>query len=293
MWKDNHINDKAEFVTTTGELKNVSTGDTDYLFGLMAENHVRFDDETEFEDSPSLDEMVKAALEILTKGQEGFFLMVEGARVDHAHHDIQAVRALSETIALDRTIEMATQMMKDRGELDDTLFIVTADHAHTMSMAGYSHRGNEINGLASNTHDDGLPYTTLSYANGASYYFNNYGIDDPNKRANVTRRDLTNVDVEDRMFLSPVTAFEISETHGGDDVAIYAKGPMAHLFHSLHDQTHIANVMAYSACIGPYKDSDGRCSSSSALNTHASYYSTFVSALLCLLFQTFARKCCV
>ena len=40
---------------------------------------------------------------------------------------------------------------------------------------------------------------------------------------------------------------------------IYARGPMAYLFHTTHEQTHIAHVMAYSACIGPYVDFDGRC----------------------------------
>ena len=44
-----------------------------------------------------------------------------------------------------------------------------------------------------------------------------------------------------------------SETHGGEDVAVYAGGPFAHLFHTTHEQTHVAYVMAYSACIGPYR----------------------------------------
>ena len=53
-----------------------------------------------------------------------------------------------------------------------------------------------------------------------------------------------------------------SETHGGSDVGIFSAGPMAHLFHTTHEQTHIAHVMAYSACIGPYVDED-RCRSKS------------------------------
>ena len=45
---------------------------------------------------------------------------------------------------------------------------------------------------------------------------------------------------------------------------IFAIGPMAHLFSRTHDQTHVANVMAYSACIGPYRDeSTSRCTPSS------------------------------
>ena len=270
MWKDNHRNDKAVLVKTTGELKAVNTEDADYILGLMAETHIRMDDQAqELPDSPSLDEMTKVALEILMKGDEGFFLMVEAARIDHAHHGVQAVRALSETVAMDRTVEMTVKMLEDAGMEDDTLIIVTADHAHTMSIAGGGHRGNAINGLSDGTHDDGLPYTTLGYANGPSYYFNNFALDDPDKRVNVTRRDLTNVDVEDRMFFTPTMGFDGSETHGGDDVAIYARGPMAHLFHSLHDQTHIAYVMAYSACIGPYKDSEGRCQGTN--NSAANY----------------------
>ena len=53
-----------------------------------------------------------------------------------------------------------------------------------------------------------------------------------------------------------------SETHGGSDVAIFAAGPMSHLFHTTHESTHIMNVMAYSACIGPYTDDEDHCNSS-------------------------------
>lgn len=45
-----------------------------------------------------------------------------------------------------------------------------------------------------------------------------------------------------------------AETHGGEDVAIYAKGPMAHLFHGVKEQHYIAHVMAYAACLHPYTD---------------------------------------
>lgn len=44
-----------------------------------------------------------------------------------------------------------------------------------------------------------------------------------------------------------------SETHGSEDVAIFAKGPMSHLFHGVQEQSYIAHAMAYAACIEPYK----------------------------------------
>lgn len=45
-----------------------------------------------------------------------------------------------------------------------------------------------------------------------------------------------------------------SETHGSEDVAIFAKGPMAHLFHGVQEQSYIPHAMAYAACIEPYTD---------------------------------------
>lgn len=54
-----------------------------------------------------------------------------------------------------------------------------------------------------------------------------------------------------------------AETHAGEDVAIYAKGPMAHLFHGVKEQNYVAHVMAYAACLKPYTN----CPS---LHTHTS-----------------------
>lgn len=51
------------------------------------------------------------------------------------------------------------------------------------------------------------------------------------------------------------------ETHGGEDVAVFAKGPMAHLLHGVHEQNYIPHVMAYAACIGANLDHCARASS--------------------------------
>lgn len=45
-----------------------------------------------------------------------------------------------------------------------------------------------------------------------------------------------------------------SETHGIEDVAIFAKGPMSHLFHGVQEQSYIAHVLAYAACLEPYEN---------------------------------------
>ena len=78
------------------------------------------------------------------------------------------------------------------------------------------------------------------------------------------------------------------ETHGGEDVGIYAYGPMAHLFHSTHEQNYIAHVMAFASCVGDHKkycdekniyDSFGN----DAASVNVSIATTFVSILTFLL----------
>lgn len=75
-----------------------------------------------------------------------------------------------------------------------------------------------------------------------------------------------------------------AETHGGEDVAIYAKGPMAHLFHGVKEQNYVAHVMAYAACLEPYTNCPPHIhrhnhSSSGSVNTPSS----LLFFLLCVL----------
>ena len=62
--------------------------------------------------------------------------------------------------------------------------------------------------------------------------------------------------------------------HGAEDVPIYAIGPMSHLIRKTHDQSHIANVAAYSACMGYYRaeliERDPRCKGAVALAPRSS-----------------------
>lgn len=113
---------------------------------------------------PSLFEMTEAAIEVLSKGDKGYYLFVEGGLIDWAHHDNYAHLSLDETVMLSKTVARAVELTSR----SDTLIVVTSDHSHTMTMNGYPHRGNNIFGHPAKAAMDGMPYSTLSYANGPS-----------------------------------------------------------------------------------------------------------------------------
>ncbi|XP_055844033.1 alkaline phosphatase-like [Episyrphus balteatus] len=221
------------------QLLEVDFDKTDYLLGLFSPKEMAYKTDADEAKDPSLEEMTEAAIEMLNKNKNGYFLFVEGARIDHGHHENLAHKALMETVELSKAVQKAI----DITDSSDTLIVVSSDHGHTMSMSGYPTIGNNILGLSTEMSDvDGLPYTTLSYANGPSYYQH---INDKK-----TRLDLTNVGVLDKDFKYASTFPSVDETHGGGDVAIFANGPWAHLFSGVVEQNILPHIMAYAACIG-------------------------------------------
>ncbi|GFQ68307.1 alkaline phosphatase, tissue-nonspecific isozyme [Trichonephila clavata] len=233
-------NARAKYITTAAELASLNKGSVDYVLGLFNHNHMKFevDKKKDQVEEPSLTDMTKAAINILQKNNKGFFLMVEGGRIDHAHHLNNAKRALSETVSMAEAVQAAINMTSSK----DTLVVVTADHSHVMTVNGYPKRGNPILGVAGASNKDNLTYTTLMYTNGPSYHM-----------VNGRRRNLNATDTESKNFFQDVLVPLADETHGGEDVPIYATGPMAHLFRGVVEQSYVAHVMAYAACIGRNK----------------------------------------
>lgn len=188
---------------------------------------------------PTLSEMTRKAIVILSKNENGFFLFVEGGRIDMAHHATKAHIALDETAEFAKAVKLAVDDLGD----EDTLFVVTADHSHTMSYAGYAERGTNIFGIAGRSDEDNVPYMKLSYANGNGYSVHR------NETA-LLRLDPAEMKVLQNEFEFPSTLPRESETHGGDDVAVFATGPQAHLFNGNFEQYTIPHVIAYASCIG-------------------------------------------
>lgn len=257
---DNHLD---TFTQAYGEdrlltsLKDFQSFDSDSLqdtqapvLGLFSASHMAFElDRVKIKKSkkrqPSLKEMTEKALALLQKKDQGYILIVEGARIDQAHHKGNAARALAETSMLAETVKRVDDMTSD----EDTLIIVTADHSHSFTMAGYPKRGNPILAKAKNQQDelvlakDGLPYTTLGYANGETQGRQFSHMQETHLENNHGHDHFDLPDTEDVNFKQGVAVPLSSETHGSDDVALHAKGPGADLFSGLMEQHEIFHTV--------------------------------------------------
>ncbi len=228
---------KAEFdkLPTDGKFK---------LVGLFNKDHMAYDLDRDPSREPSLAEMTGKAIDALAARNKGFFLMVEGGRIDHALHATNARRALQDTIAFDDAIKAALAKMEkvDPG-LKNTLIVVTADHDHTLNLNGYARRTgkteagkpgilglvkNYVNGKES-TDVDGNPYTILGFGNGP--------------RRVATRGPISDADLENRDFLQEAVIPLASETHGGGDVFLGAQGMGADTFKGVIENTDVFTLI--------------------------------------------------
>jgi alkaline phosphatase len=244
--------------------------------GLFESSHMEFeyDRPSDLGGEPSLKDMTVKAIQLMEtatrRRSSGYFLHVEAGRIDHAHHAGNAYRAMVDAQELDQAIGAAAQIV----DLRETLIIVSADHSHVFNITGYPLRplqelpypvksyepGYEKaaaagHGLLDIVWDidqttghvfaagdrNGVPYTVLGYHNGPGY------------------RGALRVDPRTDLFKGlggvvpdgpthPAYFQEAavplgSETHAGEDVAIYAIGPGSELVKGTVKNTHIFHVM--------------------------------------------------
>ncbi|MDI1299048.1 alkaline phosphatase [Methylotenera sp.] len=240
----------GEYVWNKAQFDAINPASTTKLLGLFEPSHMQydFDRPADTAGEPSLAEMTDKAIDVLKNNPKGYFLMVEGGRIDHASHAGNAYRTLSDAVAFSDAVKKALEKV----DLNDTLVIVTADHSHTLTIAGYPKRGNPILGKVvspgKTTPDlatDGKPYTTIGFANGVGYYQDQAGDAVYNQTARAGRiEDMTAVNTEDPNFHQEVTVpLQGGETHAGEDVAIFAGGPKAYLMQGVQEQSYIYQVM--------------------------------------------------
>lgn len=205
------------------------------VLGLFAPSHLDYMVERKTDTTqPTLTEMTAAALQRMKAGGKGYYLMIEGGRIDHGHHAGRAGYALEETIEFARAIQHAV----DNTDPRETLILVTADHSHVLTIAGYPERGNPILGVVRGKGEDGgiphqdtlavdgKPYGTLSYANGPG------AITGPRP---VPQTGVTAI----QQALVPT----LGETHGGEDVALFATGPGSQVVHGVLEQDRVGWIV--------------------------------------------------
>ncbi len=207
------------------------------VFGLFSLSHMTYMTERgsgKGDNEPTLTDMTAQAIARLKSDPDGYYLMVESGRIDHGHHAGKAGFALEETVEFARAIQYAI----DNTNPDETLIMVTADHSHVFTIAGYPRRGNDILGLVVPPEDeevdgaakaaDGKPYTTLGYANG------------PGAIANLAERPDPETGVNAQQQSAIPTR---SETHAGEDVALYAQGPGSEKARGVIEQNVIYDII--------------------------------------------------
>lgn len=235
-WTDK--SDEHVYASNVTELRAISNADKPSVLGLFDTSHMDYEADRKDGEQPSLTEMTSFAIENLAARDTGYYLMVEAGRIDHAHHGTNAFRAMKDTQELSEAVAKAVEMTNP----EETLILVTADHSHVFTIAGYPGIGNPILGLVKPIDretgklsdeplkaSDGKPYTTLGYHNG------------PNTRTDDD--DLSDNAVQGRNFQQQTAVPMGSETHAGEDVPLYAYGPGSERARGVIDQAEIFDIM--------------------------------------------------
>lgn len=217
----------GQYIVDQAGFDTINTETASKVFALFNESHMAYEQDrhNDIAGEPSLTEMTTKAIKMLDNNEKGFFLSVESGRIDHGHHAGNASAALYDAIEFANAIQAAV----DNTNPEETLIIVTADHSHVFTIAGYPKRGNPILGKVVGVGStepalaaDDMPYTTLGYTNGRG--FKDLGAE---TNADVgyghdivsVRQDLTTVDTESMGFHQESLVPKSSETHAGEDVS--------------------------------------------------------------------------
>lgn len=259
------------YVWNTAGFQGVTAADLP-LLGLFERSHMEYevDRPSDAGGEPSLSELAVKAVTLLGESssrRQGYFLMVEAGRIDHAHHAGNAYRALHDAEALDRAIGATLA----RVDLRDTLVLVTADHSHVFTMAGYPLRpANELGyplvsapeaylssphnpifdvvydvddagNVVQSTDKNGTPYAVLGYQNGPGYRATPRVAPSADPFPGLS--GLPGAGSGDSEYLQESAVPLASETHAGEDVALFAAGPGSELVRGTVRNSHVFRVI--------------------------------------------------
>ena len=225
-WKSKYKN--GFFVTNKTNFKDLKPN-VKKVFGLF---ELEFELNRDKKKSPSLTEMTAYAINSFKKQKKGYIMMVEGGRIDWAHHFTNAKNALEEVIEFEKAIRYSL----DHTDPKETLIIATADHDHAFAMNGYTKRGSNLLGFVQEENGslsldkNGNPYPILSYINGIGKTYQ----EEP--KMNLKKMKTDN-------FQQRVGTPTKIASHSSTDVPLYANGPKSGLFSGTFEQNYIFHAI--------------------------------------------------
>lgn len=114
--------DGYRFVDTRDALMAIDDGP---VLGLFSMSHMNYEIDRDPAAQPSLAEMTQKAIDLVSQNENGYFLMVEGSRIDHAGHSNDAAAHLHDILAYDEAVATALKAARVDG---NTLVISVSDH---------------------------------------------------------------------------------------------------------------------------------------------------------------------
>ena len=140
-----------DFITTKDELNNYNGNK---LWGSFADADLKYDYDRQNDNDniqPSIKEMTKKAIEVLDKDEDGFFLMVEGSKVDWAAHANNTVGIVSDILAFDEAVKEAVDFAKKDG---NTVVVVTTDHGNSGITIGSNYYNENVGSYDKATYEN-------------------------------------------------------------------------------------------------------------------------------------------
>ena len=162
---------------------------------------------------PSISDMAAFAVKYFQEIGDDYFLVIEGARIDHANHNKDPYLALTDTVEFSNAI----QKVLDLVDLEETMILVTADHSSALAFSGYPTRGMPVLGS--------LSYPEFSFTGGMGFQGGHL-----EKDAAVRQQFLANLQNN-------------LAAHAGEDVPAYATGYKSELVRGVMEQNVLFDVI--------------------------------------------------
>lgn len=264
------VSTRTELAAAAGSAKVLGLFNTANIDGALDRKFLKKGSVDKFPDQPDLTDQVRVALEILSKNDKGFVLMVESGRIDKYSHSLDWERAVYDTIMLDNAVKVAKDFATAR---NDTMVVVVPDHAHPVSIIGAyndSTPGQQLRDKLGVYEKAGFPNYPAPNAEGypesvdvsrrIAFVFgaqpdncdtgkphlegeNVPAVADADKKTYVANEK--NCSVPGAARRPGNLPFEAAQgVHSGDDVILTAMGPGAEQFRGRIDNTRVFRAMA-------------------------------------------------